>query len=101
MGAPTVMPNIATEIATNAKWYHMFTLKTRVSRISNMSVARETRKTPAYWVKGVLSLVVIDAPRRSIRGVRSEFGRRCDAGGSRPPNPRTRNSLTSDAAYGL
>jgi hypothetical protein len=37
----------------------MFTLKMRVSRISNMRVASVTRKTPAYWVKGVLVLVVM------------------------------------------
>ena len=30
------------------------------------------------------------AKRPSLRGARSEFGRRCSAGGSRPPNPRTR-----------
>ena len=33
------MPNIAIEIATNAKWYHIVTLKMRVSRISYVSVA--------------------------------------------------------------
>jgi len=27
-----------------------------------------------------------------IRGARSEFGRRYEAGGSRPPSPRTRNA---------
>ncbi len=47
MRAPTVMPNMATEIATNAKWYHIVTLKIRVSRISYISVASATRKTPA------------------------------------------------------
>ena len=34
MSAPTVIPNIAIEIATKAKWYHIVTLKIRVSRIS-------------------------------------------------------------------
>ena len=34
MSAPTVMPNSATEMATKAKWYHMVTLKMRVSAIS-------------------------------------------------------------------
>src|SRR5262245_15449052 len=29
----------------------------------------------------------------SIRGTRSEFVRRCLAGGSRPPNPRTRTAV--------
>ncbi len=37
--------------------------------------------------------------RTTIRGARSEFVRRYDAGGSRPPNPRTRTSLTFDAMY--
>ena len=32
--APTVMPKSASEMATKAKWYHMVTLKIRVSRIS-------------------------------------------------------------------
>ena len=34
MSAPTVIPNIAIEIATKAEWYHIVTLKIRVSRIS-------------------------------------------------------------------
>ena len=37
---------MATEMATNAKWYHMVTLKIRVSAISYMMVARVTRKSP-------------------------------------------------------
>ena len=45
--APAVMPNIATEIATNAKWYHIVTLKIRVSRISYISVESAMRNTPA------------------------------------------------------
>ena len=45
--APTVIPNMAIEMAMNAKWYHMVTLKIRVSRISNISVDRVTRKRPA------------------------------------------------------
>ena len=40
------MPNIATEIATNAKWYHMVTLKIRVRRISYISVERATKASP-------------------------------------------------------
>jgi len=31
--APTVIPNMAIEIARKAKWYQMVTLKIRVSRI--------------------------------------------------------------------
>ena len=44
---PTVMPNMAMEMATKAKWYHMVTLKIRVSRISSISVDNVTRKRPA------------------------------------------------------
>ncbi len=40
------------------------------------------------------------ATEASERGARSEFVRRYDAGGSRPPTPRTRTSLTSDAMNG-
>ncbi len=46
--APAVMPNIATEIATKAKWYHIVTLKIRVRRTSYISVASATRNRPAY-----------------------------------------------------
>ena len=46
MRAPTVMPNIATDMATNAKWYHMVTLKIRVRTISYITVASVTRKRP-------------------------------------------------------
>src|SRR3989442_8301656 len=48
MMAPTVMPNIATEMATNAKWYHIVTLKMRVRMISYMRVASVTRPSPMY-----------------------------------------------------
>jgi hypothetical protein len=41
------MPSMASEIAMNAKWYHMVTLKIRVSRISNIIVVSVTRKSPA------------------------------------------------------
>ena len=44
--APAVMPNSATEMATKAKWYHMVTLKIRVSAISYISVASVTMKSP-------------------------------------------------------
>jgi hypothetical protein len=46
ISAPTVMPNSATEIATNAKWYHIVTLKMRVSPISSISVDNVTRNKP-------------------------------------------------------
>jgi hypothetical protein len=38
----------ATEIATNAKWYHMVTLKLRVRTISYITVASATKKSPRY-----------------------------------------------------
>ena len=41
------MPNSATEMATKAKWYHMVTLKMRVSTSSYISVERVTRNSPA------------------------------------------------------
>lgn len=50
MMAPTVMPNMAMEIATNAKWYHMVTLKMRVRTISYITVASATKKSPRYVV---------------------------------------------------
>jgi hypothetical protein len=34
ISAPIVVPNRATEMATKAKWYHIVTLKMRVSTIS-------------------------------------------------------------------
>ena len=45
--APAVMPNIVIEMATNAKWYIIVTLKIRVSRICNVKVASAIRKIPA------------------------------------------------------
>ncbi len=45
--APTVIPNIATDMAINAKWYHMVTLKIRVRRISYIKVASVTINRPA------------------------------------------------------
>ena len=47
MSAPAVNPKSATEIATNAKWYHIVTLKIRVSTISYINVDNVTRKSPA------------------------------------------------------
>jgi hypothetical protein len=47
ISAPTVMPNSATEMATNAKWYHIATLKIRVSTISYISVVDVTTNRPA------------------------------------------------------
>jgi hypothetical protein len=35
------------DMATNAKWYHIVTLKIRVSRISYISVDKATRNKPA------------------------------------------------------
>src|SRR5262249_52790775 len=40
-------PNIATEMARKAKWYHIVTEKSRVSSNSNSSVAIETRNMAA------------------------------------------------------
>ena len=37
---------MAIEIAMNAKWYHIVTLKIRVSRISNIKVASGGGKRP-------------------------------------------------------
>src|SRR5262245_19965063 len=45
--APTVSPNIATEMAMKAKWYQVMTLKMRVRTISWSSVAIATQKSPA------------------------------------------------------
>ena len=44
--APTVIPNRATDTATNAKWYHRDTLKMRVRRISYIKVANVTMNRP-------------------------------------------------------
>ena len=40
------MPNSATEMATKAKWYHIVTLKIRVSAISYISVDSVTMNKP-------------------------------------------------------
>jgi hypothetical protein len=40
------MPNIAMEIARKAKWYHIVTLKIRVSMISSINVESVTAKRP-------------------------------------------------------
>src|SRR5215207_1895153 len=45
--APNVVPNRATEMATKAKWYHMVTLKIRVSTISYISVVSVMTNKPA------------------------------------------------------
>ena len=47
INAPPVMPNSAIEIATNAKWYHIVTLKIRVSPISYISDDNVTTNNPA------------------------------------------------------
>ncbi len=67
--------------------------------------------SPRLVARRVLTLMVIAfvallvaapllTPYLTLRGARSEFVRRYDAGGSRPPNPRTRTWLTSDSMYG-
>ena len=61
MMAPTVMPNMATEIATNAKWYHIVTLKMRVRTISYITVASATKNSPRY-VEAVGSRSVLTPP---------------------------------------
>src|SRR2546430_2177116 len=43
--APTVMPNMAIEIAMNAKWYHIVSENTRVNSTSNITVASATRNS--------------------------------------------------------
>ena len=57
--APTVMPNIATEMAMKAKWYQRLMEKIRVSRISKTSVARVTRNSPTYTERGARATVVM------------------------------------------
>src|SRR4051794_14685469 len=47
VSAPAVKPNSDTEMATNAKWYHMVTLKIRVNAISYIRVASVVRNSPA------------------------------------------------------
>ena len=47
ISAPSVVPNRATEMATKAKWYHMVTLKIRVSTISYISVVSVMTNKPA------------------------------------------------------
>ena len=44
ISAPTVIPNIASDSATNAKWYSIVTLKIRVSRISYIRVESATQE---------------------------------------------------------
>lgn len=46
MIAPIVVPNIAIEIARNAKWYQVVTLKIRVSNNSYIKVASDAVKMP-------------------------------------------------------
>src|SRR5512145_2066154 len=46
------MPRSAAATARKAKWYHIVTLKTRVRRISYISVAADTAKTPAPATTG-------------------------------------------------
>ena len=46
--APAVIPSNAAATLRNAKWYHMVTLKIRVSRTSYISVAAATANTPPH-----------------------------------------------------
>src|SRR5262245_27085933 len=48
--APAVRPNMASEIAMNAKWNHMVSEKMRVSSTSNITVASATRNSAASRV---------------------------------------------------
>ena len=45
------MPNIAIDTAMKATWVPSVTLKIRVSRISNISVAMAMKKIPRYSVQ--------------------------------------------------
>ena len=59
------MPNIAIEIATNAKWYHIVTLKMRVSSTSYISVESATSRRPAAVrpVAGPGDVVIVGTQR--------------------------------------
>ena len=46
--APNVIPNMAIEIAMNAKWYHIVTLKIRVRNSSSCKSERVVRNRPTY-----------------------------------------------------
>ena len=58
---PTAAPNMATEMAMNAKWYHIVTLKMRVRTISYITVASATKNSPRY-VEAVGSRSVLTPP---------------------------------------
>src|ERR1039458_2933757 len=55
------MPNMASEMATKAKWYHMVTLKIRVSRISSIMVASVIKKRPASVRRVARTSVIADS----------------------------------------
>src|SRR5215467_5518763 len=46
--APAASPNMAREIAMNAKWYHIVTLKILVRNSSSCKSDRVVKKSPAY-----------------------------------------------------
>src|SRR5206468_10670762 len=46
--APAARPNMASEMAMNAKWYHIVTLKIRVRNSSSCSSDNVVRKRPTY-----------------------------------------------------
>ena len=45
--APAANPNMASEIAMNAKWYHIVTLKIRVRNSSSCNNERVVKNKPA------------------------------------------------------
>jgi hypothetical protein len=51
------------EMAMKAKWYHMVTLKMRVSRISSISVDKVTMNNPPYIFLPIFSIDSISAPK--------------------------------------
>jgi hypothetical protein len=65
--APAVMPSMATLIAKNPRWYHVMTLKIRVSRISSVRVTsvvmnRPVRQAGCRMHLPVPSLVSVGMP---------------------------------------
>ena len=71
ISAPSVMPNSATEMATKAKWYHIATLKIRVSTISYISVVsvideQRLRTWPHALRRPPSPVVVMPSPFRRL-----------------------------------
>src|SRR5262245_47539534 len=75
--APTVMPNMAIEIAMKAKWYHMVSENTRVSSTSNIRVANVTRNSAPERRSGSSLLLAQFADRGDLRGEVAYLGLRC------------------------